>query len=262
MTLFKENEVAETTLYYALEYFQKGFSVIPIVPRGKRPAIQSWDSNKTQRADRTQIVQWFSNSEYNIAIVTGRVSRILAFDIDGDAAKEHFYRVVEGLDDDSLRDIIHNTTFFKTGSSNTNLIIGFNPQDFQGDEEIKNAALWHNNDDMHSEIRLKAEGGYIVVPPSVHSTCNRYELINEISPATLSKEQLKKLITALNDDHNKKPFSSSIETRSFYRLDDNAVDTLVSVLKPYYKCGERNDLILYLSGWLRKKGVLIEHAQR
>ena len=37
---------------------------------------------------------------------------------------------------------------------------------------------------------------------------------------------------------------------------------MVSILKPYYRYGERNDLILYLSGWLRKKGVVIEHAQK
>ena len=70
---------------------------------------------------------------------------IIAFDIDGNAAKEHFYRTVERLDDDSLKDIVQNTTHVRTGSGNTNIIVGFNPQDFQLDEEIKNAVLWHSN---------------------------------------------------------------------------------------------------------------------
>ena len=77
--------------------------------------------NKTVRANEKQIQEWFSNggTNNNIAIVTGRVSKIIAFDIDGDAAKEYFYRTVEGLDDESLEDIIYNAMSIKTGSGNT-----------------------------------------------------------------------------------------------------------------------------------------------
>jgi hypothetical protein len=205
----------KTTLDHALEYFRKDFSIIPIVPKGKKPAIQSWESNKTRRANETQIVQWFSNSECNIAILTDRISRILTFDIDGDVAKEQFNRVVEGLDNDHegsiIKTAIKNTMSIKTGGGNTNVIVGFNPDDFfpDGEETIKNAVFWRSNnngngnDDGHSEIRLKAEGGYIVGPPSVHPNGNKYELINGCSPAILSKEQIKKLIAAFNDGGGK-----------------------------------------------------------
>jgi hypothetical protein len=252
-----------TTLEYALEYYHKNFSVIPIISKDKRPAVTSWGLNKTIRANEKQLQEWFSNdrSGNNIAIITGSISKIIAFDIDGDKAKEHFYRVVEGLDD-SLRDIMHNTTSIKTGSGNTNLIVGFNPQDFQQGEETKNAVLWRIKGDKHNEIRLKAEGGYIIVPPSVHPNGNRYEPINEISPAKLSKKQLKILVTALSDGYNKGPFSSSMDTRLSFQLDDEAVATLVSILKPYYHYGDRNDFILYLSGWLRKKGLELKDAQK
>ena len=69
-----------------------------------------------------------------------------------------------------------------------NHIVGFNPEHYQEDEEIKNAVLWCSKNDKHNEIRLKAEGGYIVVPPSIHPNGNRYELINEFPLATLSKD--------------------------------------------------------------------------
>jgi hypothetical protein len=82
----------KTTLDYALEYCHKHYSVIPLGSKDKKPAINSWELNKTARADEKQIVQWFSNSENNIAIVTGRISSIIAFDIDGDAAKEQFFQ--------------------------------------------------------------------------------------------------------------------------------------------------------------------------
>jgi hypothetical protein len=143
-----------TILEYALQYHNKNLSVIPIISREKKPAIQSWESNKVIRADKEQIEKWFSNNEFtNISIVTGSISGLIAFDIDGDAAKKYFYNIVEGLDS-SLSDIIRNTTSIKTGSGNTNLIIGFNPQDFQEGERIRNAVLWRSNGAKHNEIRL------------------------------------------------------------------------------------------------------------
>jgi hypothetical protein len=253
----------ETTLDYAWEYCKRSFSVIPIIARDKKPAIQSWESNKTTRANEEQIQEWFSNgSTNNIAVVTGNVSRILAFDIDGDEAKEYFYCIVEELDD-SLKDIIYNTTAIKTGSGNTNLIISFNPEDFQEDEKIKNVVLWYSNDNKHNEIRLKAEGGYIVVPPSVHPNGNRYELLNRVSPAVLSRKQLEILIDTLRNGRKKECSSLPSEYKdNFYHLKDEAVNNIVSLLKPYYRYGERNDFTLYLSGYLRKRGVPIEDARR
>jgi hypothetical protein len=202
----------KTTLDYALEYYHKNFSVIPVISKDKKPAIQSWEESKNTRADKKQIQEWFSNggNSYNIAIVTGAVSQIVAFDIDGKAAREHFDSTIKELDDDSLKVIIHNTTFMKTGSGNTNLIVGFNPQDFQEGEQIKNAVLWHSPGDKHAEIRLKAEGGYIVVPPSIHPNGNKYELLNEFSPAILSREQLEALIVALRNCRKEKYSFSSL----------------------------------------------------
>jgi hypothetical protein len=252
-----------TTFGYALEYYHKNFSVIPIISKDKRPAVTSWEENKTTRADEKQIREWFLNGgSYNIAIVTGSISQIVAFDIDGDAAEEYFYRIVEELDD-SIKNIIHNTTTMKTGSGNTNLIIGFNPQDFQEDEKIKNTVLWHSNDDKHAEIRLKAEGGYIIVPPSIHPNGNKYELLNGISSIVLSRKQLEMLIVALRSSHKEKCSSSSSGNNDrFYQLNDEAINKIASILKPYYKGGQRNDFILYLSGWLRKRGVEIERVKK
>jgi hypothetical protein len=253
-----------TALDYALEYYHKNFSVIPIVGKDKKPAIQSWEENKITRANEKQIQDWFSNdgSSYNIAIITGSISHLVAFDIDGDAAKEYFYRVVEGLDY-FLKDIIYNTMSIKTGSGNTNFIIGFNPQDFQKDEKIKSVVLWCSNDNKHNEIRIKAEGGYIVVPPSIHPNGNRYELLNDIPPAILSRKQLERLITALRNGHKEKCSSPPSGNKDkFYQLNDEAVNNIVSLLKPYYRYGGRNDFTLYLSGWLLKRGVQIEYAKK
>jgi hypothetical protein len=55
----------KTTLDYALDYYHKSFSVIPVINKDKKPAIRSWELNKTTRADEKQIQQWFSNNGSN-----------------------------------------------------------------------------------------------------------------------------------------------------------------------------------------------------
>ena len=79
-----------TTLDYALKYCECQFSVLPLAAKDKRPILNTWKPQQNERADGEQIRRWFSNTEYNIAISTGRISSIIAFDIDGDRAKKYF----------------------------------------------------------------------------------------------------------------------------------------------------------------------------
>jgi Bifunctional DNA primase/polymerase, N-terminal len=71
------------TLALALDYIQKDFSIIPLKPRSKIPLLGSWEQYKRIYTSKEQIKEWFSNghAENNIAIVTGKISRIIAFDL-------------------------------------------------------------------------------------------------------------------------------------------------------------------------------------
>ena len=85
----------------------------------------------------------------------------------------------------------------KTGSGNTNLIFRFNPEEFPIGDELANTILWKDsssNQNNHSEIRLKGEGGYIVVPPSIHENDKEYKLVNGINPILLTRSQIEKII--------------------------------------------------------------------
>lgn len=77
----------------------------------------------------------------------------------------------------------------------------------------------------------------------------------------LSKEQIRTLIAAFNDGGGRKEKAPSTkDTEEQYELEDKEVSSIVSTLRPYYNVGARNDLILYLSGWLRKEGIAIKSA--
>jgi hypothetical protein len=170
------------TLAFALEYVQLGHSVIPLKPGTKIPLLGSWEPYQRKLAPNEQIEAWFSNghAENNIAIVTGRISHIIAFDIDGQEALARFNRAVESLDDD-VNTALKYTLCIKTGSGNTNIVIGLRQEEFASDDDkIPNSVLWRGKSGItdHNEIRLKGEGGYIVAPPSIHPNGNRYGIIN------------------------------------------------------------------------------------
>ena len=63
-----------------LKYIEKGFYVLPIVPKGKRPILTEWQNNCS--LDKDKVTSWFDNNDNNIGIVTGKKSGILVIDID------------------------------------------------------------------------------------------------------------------------------------------------------------------------------------
>jgi hypothetical protein len=277
----------QSTLEYAIAYKKNGFSVISLYKKSKRPSLYEWDSFKKSYASNEQLENWFPPHYYtdinNIGIITGKASSIFAIDIDGNKAYEYYLSKLESLSDRQLIDANEKTMKIKTGSGNINIVFGFNPHEFVQDE-LKNLVLWRdtlNNTDSkfeetnnsyhkHSEIRLKGEGAYIVAPPSIHPNNNRYTLVNGINPIVLTREQIDKLVDVFitdnnnsNKNHNtyfQNKSQNDEKTKDLMEIDEETVLEIVSIVKPYYYDGIRNDFILYFSGWLRKLGLSYDNA--
>jgi Bifunctional DNA primase/polymerase, N-terminal len=243
------------TLAFALEYVQQGISVIPLRPGTKIPLLGSWEPYQRKLAPNEQIEVWFSNghAENNIAIVTGKISHIIAFDIDGEEASTHFNKAIESLDDEGLKTALKETMRIRTANGNTNIVIGFKEEEFTYDDDklIANCVLWTSG--KHNEIRVKGERGYIVAAPSVLTNGNRYEIINGsiTTVPTLSKTQINKLNSAIRNQ-------ASTNTPIGADLIEEDVFNIVAILKPHYQQGNRNDFTMYLSGLMRKEGVTFE----
>jgi hypothetical protein len=139
----------------ALYYHSYGFNIIPIPKRGEKIG-QTWDEKEKKFVDEiadgksakgyVSWSQWQSKQQTseditklfhdkkdcNIAILTGKVSRIIAFDIDGEEAEKYFDKVVESLGDTETENAIKNTMQTKSGSGQgKHIILRFNPEDFQ-----------------------------------------------------------------------------------------------------------------------------------
>jgi hypothetical protein len=135
----------------ANHYVGLGFSVIPLENKGKRPVV-AWSDYQNRVATPEEIHQWFSGTDYNLGIVTGRVSGLSVIDCDNESAVT--LARAKGLPD---------CPTVKTGR-------GFHFY-FKDEEGVGN---FQKRDDLPG-IDLRGQGGYVVAPPSVHANGIQYE---------------------------------------------------------------------------------------
>jgi Bifunctional DNA primase/polymerase, N-terminal len=129
--------LTKSTLEFAKEYLENHLSVIPLLSKRKEPSVEKWEPYQRTFPDYEQTEEWFSNghAQNNIAIVTGKISRIIAFDVDGKEASACFNRAAESLDDEGLKTALKYTLCIKTGSGNTNIVIGFRQEEFASTDD-------------------------------------------------------------------------------------------------------------------------------
>ena len=76
-------EEFESKLDYALQACKEGWSVIPLHSNKKTPA-RPWKQRQVEPFSPDEIKEmWATDPDYNIGIVTGRLSGISVLDVDG-----------------------------------------------------------------------------------------------------------------------------------------------------------------------------------
>lgn len=77
----------KTKLDAAHEYLERGWSIIPIKPEGKRPAI-AWKEYQERQPTEEEIEEWWTKwPDYDIALVTGAISGVVVVDCDNEDAQ-------------------------------------------------------------------------------------------------------------------------------------------------------------------------------
>lgn len=157
----------------ALAYAARGWSPIPIEPRGKRPLVP-WLDFQQRIAEPREIAAWFARwPDANVGIVTGRVSGLVVVDIDARHGGP-----------DSLRELerahgpLPPTVEAASGGGGRHLY--FAPAE----------APLHNRVGIRPGIDLRGEGGCVVAPPSIHPSGRRYAWIKGHAPDTLAPASL------------------------------------------------------------------------
>lgn len=140
-------------LQHALNYHAFGWSVFPLLPRTKIPAIPSWKKYQEKRATRAEIESWWgAMPTANIALVTGLVSGIFVVDFD-DMAEADKYTNAAGYCP---------TLCARTASG---LHVYYRYPSFSQRNRVK--AL--------TGADVRGDGGFVVLPPSIHPSGKVYE---------------------------------------------------------------------------------------
>jgi len=173
-------------------YLSKDLIPIPVEYKGKRPLIK-WEPYKDRRPTMDEAKEWLNKyGEVNIALVCSKTSNISALDVD---STSYF------LDRQPLHEVADKTWVTKS-SKGFHLI--FRP--FCKGEVVNDKP----------DVRIKGENSYILVPPSIHPSGDKYQFIHSDyklydNPPTKLPAYIKELDEFLA--HIRKTFGSSKEKK-------------------------------------------------
>ena len=157
-------------------YAKKGWMAIPVEPMGKRPLIKDWPTKASN--DEGIIDQWFLEwPDANIGVVTGAISGIFVLDID---PRNNGQETLEKLEQQHGR--LPETLTSNTGGGGQHRL-------FKYPEGIKIKST-----KIPDGIDVQSDGKFIVLPPSIHSSGNKYEWVDDTTPIAEAPEWLVDLI--------------------------------------------------------------------
>lgn len=143
----------------ALKYIERGYKIFPCVMGEKKPLTKNGVKDAT--SDKGQIIKWWTDTpNANIGLATGSVNEIIVIDID----ERH-------NGEDSLQELekelgkLPETITSLTGGGGFHYLFKL-PEGIT----IKNAVRFNGRDG----IDIRGEGGYIVVPNSLHPSGKEY----------------------------------------------------------------------------------------
>jgi hypothetical protein len=140
---------------FAHAYLSNDWSIIPLIPREKRPSLP-WVRYQQTRATEEEASDWFLDGTANLGIVTGSISDLTILDCDSESA----IALAESLG-------LPPTWTVQTGKGRHYY--------FRYQSGSRN---FQKRDDLPG-IDLRSEGGYVVAPPSIHPNGHAYQwLVN------------------------------------------------------------------------------------
>ena len=143
----------------ALSLREIGWSIIPI-GSDKKPLVK-WEDYQKRIASIKEVEEWFEQwPNANIGVVTGSISKLIVVDVD----PRH------GGTNELFKD--YNTPCSQTGGGGWHYY-------FTSDTFITNRA------GVTPGIDIRGEGGYVIAPPSHHSSGGSYQWLISPEEATL-----------------------------------------------------------------------------
>lgn len=209
--------MSTSALSAILPLAREGWRLFPLGTRAKTPAVGDWPTVAT--TDESRLKEWERDFPgCNWALATGTASAKFVLDLDGAAGAAWL--------DEQIR--IHGDAWTQTRQAKTarGQHLYFDWPD--GDQDIRNSA-----GKIATGVDVRAEGGYVCIPPSLHPDGTVYEWLNPGQNAIPAPTWLLALAT-------------SKKTNALPALDD------VPGLIPE---GQRNAVLTSIAGAARRRGT-------
>lgn len=142
----------------AAEYVDSGWSVLPVRPEEKRPYMTNWLQYTKTRAPKAMVDSWFTNlAGAGVGVVTGRISNMVVLDVEHDCP----YPIEELLKRYPTQMIA------RSGGGGYHLFYLYPTNQTRVANRVR----------IFEGADLRADGGFIVLPPTMHPSGNRYEWV-------------------------------------------------------------------------------------
>lgn len=152
----------------AINYHNKGFSVIPLRPKEKIPLLGGWQKYCQVRSTREEVELWWSETpDANIGIACGPANKGYLFVVDQDVLKDR-----DG------KPILNPDGSFKEKGNINNLPATLSQTTGSGGKQLfywAPTGMTVKNSKPRYLVDIRGDGGQVVVAPSVHPNGNKYE---------------------------------------------------------------------------------------
>lgn len=188
----------KTNLEIVLDYINHGWSVIPIIPGEKKPLIESWIEFQRRQPTIAEATAWFTKwPDANIAIIVGRISGLVVIDIDDPIEGERSFRKYFGGVVTLTVKTPHGTHYYFK---------------HPGDQPISNSIR------AAPGLDVKADGGYVLAPPSVGYQWIKNPIVALPQQTLLLEAGLKKRVDLTEEDPILKGGRNNAMTRKVGKL--------------------------------------------
>ena len=195
------------------EYIDSGWSILPVKPDEKRPYMTNWLQYTRTRPGKQLVSNWFNNlTGAGVGLVTGKISGVVVLDV------EHWCPTPV----DELLKKYPTNMVARSGGGGVHLFYSY-PQ---------NVGRITNRVGIFEGADLRADGGFLVLPPTMHPSGNRYEWVKRGIPGAFPMAFL------------------DLESRSPTSNEGWITEALRGVSE-----GGRNDTCARLAGYFFKKGL-------
>jgi len=242
----------DSALGFARRYVDLGLSVIPVIYREKKPAL-NWKPYQDRRPTQGELREWFRNGQaQNVAVVCGQVSgNLVVIDFDSPEAYSRFF--------EGNAELERETPIVRTAR-------GFHVW-LRTAEPIRSFVI------PDLSVDVIAEAKFVLVPPSIHPSGHPYQFVSGLRTPIIvgdflqaMKKRCQGLGARIPSLESAPPAQKTGRTRCFgvrggRKMAEQNKLRIIDAMVGHWIPGRRNHLTMYLLGLFLKRRIAQEDAR-